>query len=82
MSFEFLLGFIDLSRSDPGIELFDFKTEISGKQNLVIVFPSESPFRSENFGIVSKLDIPAKFIMEQLPRTLLYQNIFRILVTH
>ena len=82
MIFEFLLSFIDLSRSDPGIKLFEFKTKISSEQNFVITFAPESSIWSENLGIVSKLDLPAQLILEQISRTFLHQNIFRIFVTH
>ena len=82
MSFKIFLNFVNLSRSDPGIELLNFEPEIAGKQNFLITFPSESAVCTKFFGIVGKLDLPAQLILEQISRTFLHQNIFRILVTH
>ena len=84
MSFKIFLNFVNLSRSDPGIELLNFEPEIAGKQNFLITFASESALiiGSDYFGIVSVLDLPAQLILEQISRALLHQNIFRILVTH
>ena len=75
-------GLVDLDGGDPGVEFLQCCADIPGQQDLLVVFPPQCPALTQHFLVVGIDDIPAQLIAKQIPRGILDEDVFGIVIGH
>ena len=64
MLFHFLLGFIQLGRSEPRVQPLEGLPKIPGEQDFMITCPTKGAVLTQLFGVVSKDHLPSQLLFQ------------------
>ena len=76
------LGLPDLRLGDPGVQPPQRLPKIPDQQDLLIGPPAEGAALAQHLRVIGELHLPAQLLLQQLPRALLHQYVFGIVVAH
>ena len=76
------LGLVQLGSGEPRVQPLEGLPKIPGEQDFPVACPAKGAVLAQLFRVVGKGNLPAQLPLQQVPGTLLDEDIFGVVVAH